>query len=210
MIASHDSFTYLKPKNPLFNLISIFWKCQKLDITEQYNLGVRIFDVRVYRYKNQWGVAHGMVHFDFYFKSLLTLCEYFIKNYPDSYIRIYLEDNVNNKNENIKEIFLKETEYVKSIFKDIIWEIGTHFPWITYYRNDKLPCDNIKEYYCHLFNWNTDKGFWYNIKHFDWSSWCLPLFAKKHNPQLTTKMKYSTTMHILDYIGIYPKTKELD
>ena len=79
----------------------------------------------------------------------------------------------------------------------MIWEIGTHFPWKTYYRNENLPFVSIKEYYCHLFNWNTDKNVWYNFKNFDWSSWCLPLFAKKHNPIITQELKDDNIMHIM-------------
>ena len=208
MLASHDSFTYCKPTNPLFNLISIFWKCQKLNIDEQYKLGVRIFDVRVYRYKNKWGFAHGSARFnDIYFDLLLSICEYFDKHYKNSIIRIYLEDNVNNKNEEILNRFLVEANHVFTLYKPMIWEIGTHFPWKTYYRNNNLPFIEIKEYYCHLFNWNTDKSFWYNIKHIDWTSWCLPLYAKKHNPYITQEMINDDTMHIMDYIGVYPKQK---
>ena len=58
MIASHDTFTYDKPINLLFNLFSIFWRCQKLDIASQYNKGVRIFDIRVARHKDKWVAAH--------------------------------------------------------------------------------------------------------------------------------------------------------
>ena len=105
MIASHDSYTYQKPKNILLNLISNFWKCQKKDINEQYNLGVRVFDVRVYRYNNVWGTAHGMIHFNQSFNTLSDICKYFKDNFEGSIIRIYLEDNVND-NEEIKNLFL--------------------------------------------------------------------------------------------------------
>ena len=64
----------------------------------------------------------------------------------------------------------------------------------------------INEYYCHLFNWNPDMGFWYNIKNFDWSSWNLPLYSKKHNSIITKEMiEDKSIMYIMDYIGIYPK-----
>lgn len=206
MIASHDSYTYLKSKNPLFNLISIFWRCQKINIGDQYRLGVRVFDVRVYRYENKWGVAHGKAHFDYYFDLLISICEYFNKYYPGSILRIYLEDNVNDKNKEILDKFLLESEHVFELYKDMIWEIGTHFPWKTYYKNENFN-PIIKEYYCHLFNWNPDKSIIYNIKHFDFSSWCIPLYSKKHNPIITQKMiDDNNVMHIMDYIGIYPKT----
>lgn len=202
MIISHDSFTFDKPSNILLNLIKIFWKCQSLTIKQQYECGVRVFDVRVKRYKNRWYGGHGIYRAKYEsFDTLDSLCKYFKYSYPDSYIRIYLED----KSESSKEIFLKEAKYVFIEHNNMIWEIGTHFPWQTYYKNDHLPFTEIKEYYCHLFNWNPDKSIWHNIKHFDCSSWSLPLYSKKHNIQITEEMKNDKIGYMFDYIGIYPK-----
>lgn len=208
MIASHDSYTFLKAKNPLMSLITIWWRCQKLNIEAQYKLGTRIFDIRVYynRKKKKWGTAHGFAKSDkIMFDSIPDICKYFNKNFPNSIIRIYLEDNVKkNKNQDIKEKFLNEAQCAYIDYINMIWEIGTHYPWITYFRgqNDFI----INEYYCHLFNWNPDKKILDNIKKFNWSSWNLPLFAKKHNPIITQKMiEDKSIMYIIDYIGIYPK-----
>ena len=204
MLASHDSFTYQKSKNILLNLFSIFWKCQKKDINEQYKLGVRIFDIRVYRSKDKWGTAHGCVCFNQSFKTISSICKYFNDNFEGSIIRIYLEDNVKNNNK-LRDLFLQEADEAFSKYKDMLWEIGTHFPWITYYRNKDFHPE-IKEYYCHLFNWNTDQSIKYNIEHFDKSSWSIPLYAKKHNPNITQEMiEDPNIMYMMDYIGIYPK-----
>lgn len=205
MIATHDSYTYQKPKNILLNLFSIFWKCQKKDIKEQYELGARVFDIRVCKNnKDIWGTAHGIAHFKQSFNTLLDICKYFKENFKGSIIRIYLEDDVQDNN-NLKEEFLQEADEAYSKYEDIIWEIGTHHPWVTYYRNKNFHPE-IKEYYCHLFNWNTDQSIKYNLKNFDWSSWCLPLYAKKHNPIITPEMiNDHNVMYIIDYIGIYPK-----
>ena len=90
MIATHDSYTYQKSNNILINLFSMFWKCQKLDIKKQYELGARVFDVRIYRYKNKWYTAHGFAKFtDVKFNSLIDMCEYFKNELPNSYIRIF-------------------------------------------------------------------------------------------------------------------------
>lgn len=205
MIGTHDSYTYQKSKNFFAKFISIFWRTQKLTIQEQYNIGVRVFDVRVYRTKdNKWGTAHGFVHFDESFESLSKICEYFGHNFPGAYIRIYLEDKVKN-NEEIKTLFLKEAELAFKSYEFMLWEIGTHFPWITYYRNSNFKFKLI-EYCCHLFGWNTDKGFWYNIKNIDWSSFSIPSYAKKHNQKITQEMiDDKSTLYFYDYVGIYPK-----
>ena len=204
MIASHDSYTYQKPKNILLNLISIFWRCQKKDINEQYELGVRVFDVRVYRNKdNKWGTAHGIIHFNKSFNSLIDICKYFKDNFEKSTIRIYLEDNVNNDHQ-LRDLFLQESDEAFSKYEDMIWEIGTHFPWVTYYRNNNFKPE-IREYYCKLFNWDTNQSIKYNLKNMNWSSWCLPLYSKKHNPIITKEMIIdSNIIYFIDYIGIYP------
>lgn len=209
MLASHDTFTYDKPRNPLLNLISIFWRCQKVDVKTQYDLGVRIFDIRVSRFKNNWVAAHGIYKSkNISFATIYDICKHFKLEFPNSMIRIYLEDNTSDgKNKDILNLYLKECEEAWGKYESMIWELGTHRPWIAYYKNTKLPFTSIKEYYCHLFNWDLDKSIWYNIKHFDWSSWCIPLYSKKHNPIITRELKDDHVMHIMDYIGIYPKEK---
>lgn len=46
-LGSHNSMSYLKPKNLLMWPFKFMAKCQKVDITEQYKLGVRLFDLRI-------------------------------------------------------------------------------------------------------------------------------------------------------------------
>ena len=45
----------------------MFWKCQKLDIKKQYELGARVFDVRVYIKTN------GIQHMDLQDSKMLAL-----------------------------------------------------------------------------------------------------------------------------------------
>ena len=109
------------------------------------------------------------------------------------------------RNKDIKELFLREAKQTFELYKDMLWGIGTHFPWHTYYSNENFN-PRIKEYYCHPFNWNTDKDIKYNLKHIDLTSWSLPLYAKKHNPIITKEMiEDPKVMYIMDYVGIYPK-----
>ena len=206
MIITHDSLTFDSPSNLLLNLISCFWRCQKLSIDEQYQLGVRVFDIRVSRKDDMWVGAHGIYkckHISF--KTLSELCKSFKIEFPNSYIRIYLEDKIKN-NEELKKLFLDEAEEAYNKYESMIWEIGTHFPWITYYKNPNLPFKELKEYYCHLFNWNPDRGILYNLKNIDFSSWSIPLYAKKHNIPITQEMIDDTnTAYMFDYAGVYPK-----
>lgn len=203
MIGSHDSLTYDKPLNILMNLISIFWRTQNLDISKQYEAGVRIFDIRVSRYNNMWYGAHGIYKCkNIKFKSISDICKQFKNEYPDTIIRIYLENNVKNKNKDILDLFLKESEEAYNKYESTIWEIGTHFPWVSYYKNLNLPFNEIKSYHCNLFNWDPNKSFWYNITHFDFSNMSIKKHAKKHNPIIDKELIDSKTLHFMDFINI--------
>ena len=63
MIGSHNSMTYLPPKNPIFRLFTPFFRCQNMSLIEQIEEGVRFFDIRVAWSKRQkrWVFAHGIV-----------------------------------------------------------------------------------------------------------------------------------------------------
>ena len=61
MIATHNSMTYLKSTNPLFNLFSFTWKCQDTDYKEQYNEGVKLFDIRLIEDDGEFKFAHGYI-----------------------------------------------------------------------------------------------------------------------------------------------------
>lgn len=71
MIATHDSFTYLPPVNPLWRLVSFAWRTQGRTIAEQRGDGVGYFDLRVVREKGQWRPAHGLVTLRGRFDALL-------------------------------------------------------------------------------------------------------------------------------------------
>ena len=203
MLASHDSYTYQKARNPFVQLIKSFWRTQKKTIEEQYALGVRIFDVRVSSFKKdghiQWRTAHGLAKFNRTFNSLESICSYFEYTFPNSIIRIYLEDN--KPSDEVLTEYLRQASIISEVHANMIWEIGTHYPWKPYFTNKEFQ---IKEYYCHLFNWNPDKSVWYNLKHFDWSSRSLPAYSKKHNPEITKEMiDDPNVLHFMDYIGVY-------
>ena len=205
MICSHDSYTYMKSTNWFYNLFSCFWRCQRKTIDEQYALGVRCFDIRVIKKKDKWYMAHGKAKFNQSFDSLEEIMKYFKKNYKKSILRIILEDH--GYDEKISNLFIDEADFIVSKYKDMIWSIYIKHPWTCIYKSEIEY--NMVYYTCHLFNWDLDRSFIENIKHFDFNSISIKRWAKKHNVEITSKMiKDKTTIHLMDYIGIYPKNKE--
>lgn len=91
MIGSHDTFTYLEPCNPIFNLGKRWWRTQCESIEEQYNFGVRFFDIRVCRDGNKWRLCHGIVNLKMTFPTIRNICSYMDMKCPMAIYRIVLE-----------------------------------------------------------------------------------------------------------------------
>lgn len=65
MIGTHNTMTYLRAKNALWETIKGYWRCQDKTLDEQIALGVRWFDIRVVCDNrlngNLWNFAHGLI-----------------------------------------------------------------------------------------------------------------------------------------------------
>lgn len=61
MIGSHNTFTYMRPKQWWAWLLIPTARCQKQDIHEQIKKGIKLIDIRVrYTDKRGWCVCHGL------------------------------------------------------------------------------------------------------------------------------------------------------
>lgn len=203
MLGSHDSFTYLKATSKLVETFSMFWRCQDKTIKEQYDDGVRCFDVRVaadtFNGKNVWTTAHGLAEFNQTFVSLTSIMSFFKKQYPGSVLRIVLECDCDN--EEIVERFKKQCTTIQKSYKAQIWQLVIKKPWTILYNNDNL---SVNDCACHLFGWDMERSVWENITHFDFSSMSIKSYAKKHNPQMTQEMKDDPNIvYFMDYAGTY-------
>ena len=105
MICAHDLFTYGlvdngAPYGDLFRNNKGLWKCQERTEQQLYDMGVRMFDCRVYWDNTCWRAAHGAVNFKITFNSLENLCNHFdsLGNH-DALYRIVLEKATDNGGE---------------------------------------------------------------------------------------------------------------
>lgn len=130
MLASHNSYTFLPAINPLYNILSKFWKCQNKDIKEQYLAGVRYFDMRVCRKDNLWYLCHGLAIVDECFDSLYSISKYFKTEYPEAQLRIILEKGK-------EEEFIEESKNLR-LFKNIVF-IGIKKNWDILYQSKNHP-----------------------------------------------------------------------
>lgn len=184
MIGSHNSYSYLNPTESVYNSVSGLWRCQTKTIQEQYNAGVRYFDVRVRKDGNFWRVCHGIVDFTLKFPSLENICLLF-QNMEGAKLRLILESGeVCDFETNIKSLSKKYSCLVFSCIKDgwrVIIDKGNTIIDYTY-----TP-------------WLTGESFWHNIKRFNFFS-SIKSWAAKHNPSLMPEMLTSDEVHFMDYV----------
>lgn len=64
IIGTHNSLTYAKPTTWYGKLLNFTSKCQDLSIEEQFNLGVRLFDIRIVDCDINKRTRHGIVEYD--------------------------------------------------------------------------------------------------------------------------------------------------
>ena len=192
MIGSHNSFTYLKSTNALYNRFPIAWRCQYKTIQEQYNDGVRFFDVRVKLEKkanrNMWRCAHGAVNLQQMFVSLKNIFIYFKQMLPGSYFRLILEDN-----KGIEE-FKKEIQpFIDKPAKECLF-ICIKKDWEILYNN--LP--PVLNDYCYI-PFVSNKSTWQNLKDMEWTT--IKKYADKHNPPISKAMiEDPNVIYFMDYI----------
>jgi hypothetical protein len=118
-IGSHNTLTYRRPKKWWMRPFHFMTQCQDKDYTEQYNLGARVFDLRVtFDKAGAVEVRHGVMHFDVTSQYLKEFLE-FLNNKADCYLRVILEFNKAPK----------DLDYQQSMFNEFcIWleETYTH------------------------------------------------------------------------------------
>lgn len=189
MIGSHNSFTYLDSTNSAYNACSMLWRCQYKTLQQQYNDGVRFFDVRVVlekkANKNMWRAAHGEVKLNQLFTSMKNIFEYF-KAFPGSSFRLLLEDNTG------KEEFKKEVEEFVKNPQDVCKFIGIKQGWEVLYSNMPKLID-----YCYV-PYNTGESLLTNIKNFEAST--IKKWADEHNPTINKAMISDSTIYFMDYV----------
>lgn len=88
--ASHDSFTYLKPKRWYMRPFNFMSRCQRKTIEEQYNYyNVRMFDLRVAFDKNgNPFIRHGLMNYGY--PNIGNILKW-LNDKKDIYVRVILE-----------------------------------------------------------------------------------------------------------------------
>lgn len=89
MLGTHNSGSFAKQIGWTKWIPKCFSRCQKLNLREQYDLGVRYFDIRVTYYKGDYYIAHGMVRYNLKLRDVMREISEFDEQ---CYVGVIVED----------------------------------------------------------------------------------------------------------------------
>ena len=145
-IGTHNSLTYLTPKTWWGKLLKFTARCQSIDYEKQYELGARVFDVRLW-YDDTMNVEirHGRIAYDHSYRTLHKMLEFLDKK-GDCYVRILCEEDSFAKHNLLavdKEYeFVEDCEFYENKYKNIKFFGGNRkYDWKVLYnfKNKDIP-----------------------------------------------------------------------
>lgn len=193
ILASHNSWSYLRPKTWWMRLIRFTARCQRKNILDQYRLSVRCFDLRV-RFKNWKPVfAHGIIEYE-YTEDEVMKDLFFLNDLSDVEDPVYIR--VVNEIRNVNDY----TERQVTQFRTFCSALEARFPNIRFWGGQNLLKQQTTEY---VFKDSPSCEELYSsvcppriID--DWWPW---LYARFHNKKNLTKWTDKDIL-MIDYVDI--------
>lgn len=190
-LGSHNSWSFGKTD---WYIPTFTCKCQNLNIQEQYNLGVRLFDLRLRLKKKVWYPAHGSACFKCDFiKDLKWLNEK-----GDCYVRLMLEYNSKPKNSNdIVETFDDYCTNLENTYNNIKFFGGRKkWDWTSYAHTCKNPEETLIDRYSSTTSFFSSTNKLLRIS----DDWWPYLYAKCYNKDNYKKYKDSSDWLFIDFV----------
>lgn len=188
-LGSHNTMTYLKPKKWWLYPFRFIARCQSKTIEEQYNLGIRMFDIRVSFDKDKKPeFRHGLIA---YKGEVEPIFDYLNKK-GDTHVRLVLEEYRNDKSD-VNEILFslacdtwsKQYSKIKFFggFRKRDGELIVDFKYKPKYDNRYSSC-----------NINDSTGTIWD----DWFPWLYARFNNKENIKKGTDKPWL----LIDFVNI--------
>jgi hypothetical protein len=147
MIGSHNTLSYLPPKNLWGKITRIWNKCQDKTLEEQFNNGVDYFDIRINLYNEEWHFVHNKVDYGIVDNDIW-------KYLGETRLPIRVIYDQRSKP--------KDTSYITNRFTTYLWILMerynvnidsaiTYWDWKEHYK----PLIDVKEYHASV------KATWY-------------------------------------------------
>ena len=177
-------------QRPFAWILHLTSRCQSLSIEEQLLSNVRLFNLQITWYKDDWVFSHGLCIYKDKVDDAISLMEKYATKESPIYLQIYLDKNF-FLTPNIEEFRL----YIEDLKK----RFRTSFIYIIY---DCIECIGIKNY--HGVSINSSEHHWskswaqYNAKSWiDYIPWP-KRHAKKYNKKYIAENKADYLM--LDFV----------
>ena len=186
-LASHNSMTYLQPKQWYLYPFRFMVRCQSKSIEEQYEkYGIRYFDLRV-RYTDVGEIefAHGLMSFKGDVRKVLDYLDSFNE---EVWVRFLLEITDNDLVAFQEENFIRDCEMFELLFPNLKFHNGRRkFDWKVVYKfkNEEPTLDqNVSSMTWKIFD--------------DWCPWFYAKIMNKKNLANGTDKDYL----MLDFLHI--------
>lgn len=202
-IGTHNSLTYLTPKKWWQKLIKFTAKCQAVNYEEQYRLGARVFDVRLwYDDDLKMEVRHGRIAYKIGYTVFFNMLE-FLEEKGDCYVRILCEEDSFAKNDPIvidkEKCFIEDCRYIESMYDNIKFFGGNRkYDWKVLYnfKNKDIPT-LVDRYSSTTSLFKNDKK-WLAVL----DDLCPILYAKLKNKTLIKEHNDKDGYLFIDFINI--------
>ena len=202
-IGTHNSLTYLTPKKWWQKLIKFTAKCQAVNYEEQYRLGARVFDVRLWYDDNlKMEVRHGRIAYKIGYTVFFNMLD-FLEEKGDCYVRILCEEDSFAKNDPIvidkEKCFIEDCRYIESMYDNIKFCGGNRkYDWKVLYnfKNKDVPT-LVDRYSSTTSLFKSDKK-WLAIL----DDLCPILYAKLKNKTLIKEHNDKDGYLFIDFINI--------
>lgn len=198
IVGSHNSMSYLPPKNLWGKITKPWGKCQSLNLYEQWKEGVRMFDIRVRMIGKTWHLVHNKVDYGKLDITELTKVLNDISDEEPNIITIRLGLDVRKTPKDDKEYTEKFVALAKLINQMTITNCII---------DDCITFWNWKHIDFHIGCINTNVPFVVELHTSVCSDWYLYLkgtkwFAKKHNSESRAITNLNTDPYELKYLLI--------
>lgn len=188
ILGSHNSLSYDTPISWWMKLINFTSKCQSLNLKEQFDYGVRLFDIRVdlldIENPASWDYArgsHGIVTYNIFVNDALNYLNDKAKTTKDPVYVFLNVENLKYEGDEYIDNFIDYFKFMKNRYKNLIFCGGYRkHPWIKIVHCEDPDIDMLFwEFYNYKYQSrfkNKIKLLVQNILHFSPKYW-----AKKNN-----------------------------
>lgn len=181
-LGTHNSMTYLKPKKWYLYPFRFVAKCQSMTLEDQYNSGIRLFDIRVtYDRNGTPEFRHGLMA---YKGDVYNYLNWLNDRKEPIKIRLILE--IKKPDYLIEIFFIKDCERFKELYPNLTFYEGRRK--CDWKQIVTLPTLNVEQPVSSMDGPNKLNDLW---------PW---LYAKKHNAE--SRVKYKDAEYVLmDFIN---------